>query len=351
MTTSGKVEAEYALPAGSAPCGIVAGAPEKEGALWFTESESSKIGHITTSGTITEYALPKGSGTAEITVGTDGNLWFTNPYTSKVGKITTSGTVTEYALPAESRPAGIVAAGWQPVVRRRPQQQGWEDHAIGLDHRIRAACRNPSTVDRRGPGRRPVVHRDRHGDIGKITTWERSPNTPCPREASHTGSRWVLKATCGSPTTAPARSVRSRRPRTVLSRKANDIPATRLDDRVRRAALGLGPSDNDESGSGKMGSDRRSDRSYRDLPAGRTDGLAERRSRARLRSLPRRIRPHSQQGIAVGRGLHQRIQRRQRGRSQPERRQPRDRARKLQIPGNLQTTGHKKQIQHRRHRA
>ncbi len=108
MTTSGKVEAEYALPTGSAPCGIVAG-PEKEGALWFTESESSKIGKITTSGTITEYALPKGSGTAEITVGPDGNLWFTNPYTSKVGKITTSGTVTEYALPAESRPAGIVA--------------------------------------------------------------------------------------------------------------------------------------------------------------------------------------------------------------------------------------------------
>jgi virginiamycin B lyase len=53
---------------------ITAG-PEKD--LWFTDDGTSKIGKITTSGTITEYALPSGSHAYRIAAGPDDNLWFT----------------------------------------------------------------------------------------------------------------------------------------------------------------------------------------------------------------------------------------------------------------------------------
>jgi RHS repeat-associated protein len=101
----GQISGGYALPASSVPYAIAAG-PDKN--LWFVDSETSKIGKITTSGTITEYALPAESTPVGIAAGPDGNLWFTDSHTAKIGKITTSGTITEYALPSGSDPHGII---------------------------------------------------------------------------------------------------------------------------------------------------------------------------------------------------------------------------------------------------
>jgi YD repeat-containing protein len=108
ITTSGEIK-EYALPLASAPYGIVAG-PEKEKALWFTDFDSNKIGRITTTGEIKEYKLltPE-SAPVSITLGRDDNLWFAADYTSKIGRITPSGEIKEYPLPANSRPLSIVA--------------------------------------------------------------------------------------------------------------------------------------------------------------------------------------------------------------------------------------------------
>ncbi len=105
VSTTGSVGGEYALPSGSAPSCIVVG-PDHN--LWFTDHGTSKIGKITTSGTLTEYSLPSGSSPECIASGPDGNLWFSDYGTSKIGKITTAGTVlAEYALPAGSQPSGI----------------------------------------------------------------------------------------------------------------------------------------------------------------------------------------------------------------------------------------------------
>jgi virginiamycin B lyase len=117
ITTSGTIT-EYSVPSVTGEGeGITAG-PEKENALWFTVSGSTDqgakknlIGKITTSGTVTEYALPEGSDPTGITAGPDGNVWFTDWNTSKIGKITTSGTITEYSLTpgaGERRPIGII---------------------------------------------------------------------------------------------------------------------------------------------------------------------------------------------------------------------------------------------------
>jgi hypothetical protein len=100
---------EYAIPtANSGPFGITAGA---DGALWFTEINASKIGRITTGGTISEYAIPTStSAPYDITSGPDGALWFTEYLTNKIGRITTGGIVTEYAIPSmNSGPHGITA--------------------------------------------------------------------------------------------------------------------------------------------------------------------------------------------------------------------------------------------------
>ncbi len=105
ITTSGVVT-EYAVPKESYPDAIAAG---PDGNLWFTDELSNKIGKITTSGTITEYSLPSGSEPIGITAGPDGNLWFTELGTTKIGKITTSGTVIEEYGPLRASPELITA--------------------------------------------------------------------------------------------------------------------------------------------------------------------------------------------------------------------------------------------------
>src|ERR1700675_678123 len=61
---------------------------------------------------ITEFPLEPGSKPNYITTGPDGALWFTDAGTNKIGRITTSGQVTEYGLGLTSD-AGLVgiAAG------------------------------------------------------------------------------------------------------------------------------------------------------------------------------------------------------------------------------------------------
>jgi streptogramin lyase len=105
ITTTGSIT-EYSLPGGSSePRSIIAG---PNGNLWFTNS-ASQIGQITTAGQITEYSLGSQRPAFNLTPGPDGNVWFTDAYRSTVGKITLTGGVTEYSMPAESEPRGIVA--------------------------------------------------------------------------------------------------------------------------------------------------------------------------------------------------------------------------------------------------
>jgi streptogramin lyase len=104
ITTTGAVS-EFALPAGSAPTGIVAG---PDGNLWFTETSGNKIGRITTTGTVKEFPIPTaGSRPTHITSGPDGNLWFTEEAGDRIGRITTSGAITEFRIPTSGCPFDI----------------------------------------------------------------------------------------------------------------------------------------------------------------------------------------------------------------------------------------------------
>jgi virginiamycin B lyase len=89
---SGALTTFYLAPE-SDPSGIVRG---PDGALWYTEPERGKIGRISTTGRVTEFAIPDRSDSEPrgITVGADGALYFTEYVAGRIGRITTSGVVT-----------------------------------------------------------------------------------------------------------------------------------------------------------------------------------------------------------------------------------------------------------------
>lgn len=90
---------EFQIPTPNAiPHGIANGPDD---ALWFTES-AGKLGRITTSGAITEFTIPQGSGAEQLTTGPDGALWITAPNllrSSAIIRATTSGSFQSFPLP------------------------------------------------------------------------------------------------------------------------------------------------------------------------------------------------------------------------------------------------------------
>jgi len=99
-------EFSMGITAGAAPDSIALG---PDGALWFTEQHAHGIARITTSGVVTEFAVPSGAKPIDIAAGSDGALWFTEDLPAGIGRITTGGSVTEYGVTGGSEPSRIAA--------------------------------------------------------------------------------------------------------------------------------------------------------------------------------------------------------------------------------------------------
>lgn len=110
ITLSGTVT-EFAIPTpGARPFGGLVAGPD--GAMWFTEDGANKIGRITTSGSITEFTLPNAnSGPSGITRGPDGNLWFVEFNGNRIGRITPAGAFTEFSIPTAASGANDITLG------------------------------------------------------------------------------------------------------------------------------------------------------------------------------------------------------------------------------------------------
>jgi streptogramin lyase len=99
----------YRLPnPSSSPQGITVG---PDSSLWFTEAGTDKIGRITTTGLLTQYALPTGSRPEQITAGPDGAVWFTEQGTNKIGRLSVQGVFNELAIPTGSSQAFGITKG------------------------------------------------------------------------------------------------------------------------------------------------------------------------------------------------------------------------------------------------
>jgi streptogramin lyase len=111
MTTSGSVT-EFPIPGMGAegPAGGLELTAGPDGGVWYTELGGTKVARISPDGQVTEFSLPNNSGKAfglpglgGITAGPDGDLWFTaaaqSPNEALIEKITPTGTVTQFIIP------------------------------------------------------------------------------------------------------------------------------------------------------------------------------------------------------------------------------------------------------------
>lgn len=98
----------------------------------------TKIGRITSAGTITEYPIPTpNSAPWDVALGPDGALWFTESENyrtgAKIGRITTAGVITEYPLPQTgSYPHGIVAGHKNGHSADNPDAGSNADEAVNV---------------------------------------------------------------------------------------------------------------------------------------------------------------------------------------------------------------------------
>src|SRR5262245_10288206 len=79
---------DHGLSPGASPSAVTLG---PDGACWFVEASTTRIGRMTSAGAITEYAIPNPALT--IAAGPDGAIWFTESG-GKIARMTISGVVT-----------------------------------------------------------------------------------------------------------------------------------------------------------------------------------------------------------------------------------------------------------------
>jgi virginiamycin B lyase len=100
---------EHELAGDAAPYGV---AVDDDGDVWFTASHANRIGRLSPSGRLTEFAVPTANAVPwDITKGADGAMWFSEYGANKIGRIDAAGRVTEHPIPtANSVPSGVAAA-------------------------------------------------------------------------------------------------------------------------------------------------------------------------------------------------------------------------------------------------
>jgi RHS repeat-associated protein len=160
---------EFALPAGSQPARITVG-PDKN--LWYTDKGTGKVGKITTTGTIKEYAAEKTEPDG-ITAGPDGNLWFVEHAAHHVDHITTSGTLTTFTLSKSGAGNTGIAVGADENLWVSEGESNYiakintKDEVLG-EYKLPTASR-PAGIAL-GPDKNVWFADENTGYIGKITT-------------------------------------------------------------------------------------------------------------------------------------------------------------------------------------
>ena len=84
---------EYAVPS-PAPTDLRAITRGPDGAVWFGESRTAKIGRVAPDGAITEFSTTTGSPPYQLATGPDGNIWFVDG--GSIGRMTPTGQVTYF---------------------------------------------------------------------------------------------------------------------------------------------------------------------------------------------------------------------------------------------------------------
>jgi len=158
MTTSGTIT-EFAIPTSLASAILERISAGPDGALWFTEQAGNNIARITTSGTITEYPIPTADAyPTAIAAGPDGALWFTEDAApqdvGKIGRITTSGVIIEYPVPTSGSGPTDITAG--------PDGAMWFI-GLGIGRITTPLSRDPNTNDFDGDRKSDILWQNTSG--------------------------------------------------------------------------------------------------------------------------------------------------------------------------------------------
>jgi virginiamycin B lyase len=98
---------EFRLPHRGGPAGIAEGS---DGKLYIAENSGNRIDQMAMDGRLREFRLPKGGGRPDGVIrAAGGDIWFTEFGAEKVGRLTATGHLLEYALIAQGPPVGIAA--------------------------------------------------------------------------------------------------------------------------------------------------------------------------------------------------------------------------------------------------
>jgi len=165
-----------------------------DGNLWFTEFNGDRIGRITPTGTVTEFAagITPGGHDFGITGGTDGNVWFTEPDTDRVGRIEPNGAVVEYTQ-------GVVPGGHPLGITTGPDGAIWFTEPDG-DHIMRVDLGPAPTVSAANASIPAVSAARVRGTAGSPTSLGAMLY-----EAYGKGDQQVASVTWGDSTTGPAK--------------------------------------------------------------------------------------------------------------------------------------------------
>jgi virginiamycin B lyase len=88
------------------------------GAVWFTDPSAHRIGRITPSGAVVEYAVhDSNSRPVWIAAAADGGAWFTEPWSNRIGRITPAGAIAEFPV---STLLGVAAGGFGTFLSVQP---------------------------------------------------------------------------------------------------------------------------------------------------------------------------------------------------------------------------------------
>jgi hypothetical protein len=155
----GRITPAGAVTTFSAPAdpGAITAGPDN--ALWFTEFDANKIGRITTSGEITELAIPTAnSGVSDITTGPDGNVWFAEADARKLGRVLLAPPTVPPPVPTVIPQARAQRDLTAPALTMRAVKQSLRDVARkGLA--VRVACDERCTMVVTVAVPRPVARR------------------------------------------------------------------------------------------------------------------------------------------------------------------------------------------------
>jgi streptogramin lyase len=79
--------------------------------MWFTEHKTAQIGRISVLGIPVTHFGPTDGGPSGIAFGSDGALWFTETTSDRIGRMTTSGSISSFAIPTRGSEPGTIVAG------------------------------------------------------------------------------------------------------------------------------------------------------------------------------------------------------------------------------------------------